>query len=182
MRLVDKRAKVSRRGFIGGAGATTVGLFALTVGAGTIASPSGGWAMSVKNLTPETMRTLVQLARDIYPHDHLADTHYAAAVAGYDDMAGEDEAAKAMIEGGVAMLDRLAAAAHAKRYVAVGWEIDRVALLRRIENDVFFQTIRGGLVTGLYNNKDVWARFGYEGSSWEQGGYLDRGFDDIDWV
>ena len=38
------------------------------------------------------------------------------------------------------------------------------------------------LVTGFYDNKAVWPLFGYEGSSWEKGGYLNRGFDDIDWL
>ena len=28
----------------------------------------------------------------------------------------------------------------------------------------------------------VWAHIGYEGSSFERGGYLQRGFDDIDWL
>ncbi|HDL17353.1 MAG TPA: Twin-arginine translocation pathway signal, partial [Rhizobiales bacterium] len=44
------------------------------------------------------------------------------------------------------------------------------------------QKIRGGLVTGLYNRKDVWAKLGYEGESASKGGYIDRGFDDIDWL
>ena len=42
--------------------------------------------------------------------------------------------------------------------------------------------VRGGLVTGLYNQKAVWPIFGYEGSSFEFGGYIDRGFDDINWL
>ena len=57
-----------------------------------------------------------------------------------------------------------------------------MALLRAIEDGGFFQTIRGGLVVGLYNQKDVWPVFGYEGSSAEHGGYLERGFDDIAWL
>jgi hypothetical protein len=46
----------------------------------------------------------------------------------------------------------------------------------------FFQTIRGNLVTGLYNNPEVWPKFGYEGSSADKGGYIDRGFSDINWL
>jgi len=51
-----------------------------------------------------------------------------------------------------------------------------------MEGSAFFQTIRGGLVTGLYNQKEVWPLFGYEGESYSQGGYIDRGFDDIAWL
>ena len=32
---------------------------------------------------------------------------------------------------------------------------DRVAILRGMEDSAFFQTVRGGLVTGLYNQKEV---------------------------
>jgi hypothetical protein len=28
----------------------------------------------------------------------------------------------------------------------------------------------------------AWAHFGYEGSSYEMGGYFDRGFQDLDWL
>ena len=39
-----------------------------------------------------------------------------------------------------------------------------------------------GLVTDLYNQKEIWPIFGYEGESFSQGGYIYRGFDDIDWL
>jgi len=37
-------------------------------------------------------------------------------------------------------------------------------------------------VVSLYNQHDVWTKLGYEGPSWEKGGYLERGFNDIDWL
>ena len=37
-------------------------------------------------------------------------------------------------------------------------------------------------MTTLYNDPQVWEKLGYEGPSAEQGGYLSRGFDDIDWL
>ncbi|HEY7384332.1 MAG TPA: Twin-arginine translocation pathway signal, partial [Beijerinckiaceae bacterium] len=83
---------------------------------------------------------------------------------------------------GVASLDTMAKAKHGGRYVAVGWEDDRVAILKQIEKGKFFQTIRGGLITGLYNNPELWPKFGYEGPSAELGGYIERGFNDIDWL
>ena len=79
-------------------------------------------------------------------------------------------------------LDSLASSKHGSRYVDVGWEADRVAILVEIQDDAFFQTIRGGLVTGIYGNPEVWPLFGYEGPSADKGGYIDRGFDDIDWL
>lgn len=182
MRVIDKRTKLSRRNFLKGSGAATVGLVALSVGSGAIVGANGAWAVPVKNLKPETMQTLIQMARDIFPHDQLADRYYAAAVAGYDEQAGTDAAVKALIEDGVSGLDALAQAEHGARYAGIGWEADRVRLLTQIETGTFFQTVRGGLVTGIYNNPEVWPKFGYEGASADKGGYLDRGFDDIDWI
>ena len=151
-------------------------------GTGFIAHATDAWAMEVKALTPAAMATLVQMARDVYPHDRLADKYYAVAVKGHDDKAAEDAAHKALIEGGVATLDSLAVAAGAPSYLETGWEAGRVAILRQIEATPFFQAVRGGLVVGLYNQKEVWPLFGYEGESFSKGGYIERGFDDIAWL
>ena len=51
-----------------------------------------------------------------------------------------------------------------------------------IEDSAFFQRVRSSLVTGIYNNPDIWPIFGFEGESASQGGYINRGFDDIDWL
>jgi hypothetical protein len=54
------------------------------VGTGFIAAPNAAWAVEVSVITPEQMATLLQMARDIYPHDQVPDLHYAVAVKGYD--------------------------------------------------------------------------------------------------
>ncbi|MEL6478773.1 MAG: Twin-arginine translocation pathway signal [Pseudomonadota bacterium] len=154
----------------------------LVVGAGFVAHPTEAWAAEAKALTPATFATLIQMSRDCYPHDRIADRHYAITVKAHDDKAAGDDAAKAMLEGGVATLDTLAKGAGNPSYLATGWERDRVALLKQIETTEFFQAIRGGLVVGLYNQKEIWGLFGYEGASFEQGGYIERGFDDIAWL
>ena len=64
----------------------------------------------------------------------------------------------------------------------VPWEAERVVLLQQIEQTPFFQKVRGDLVVSLYNQKELWPKFGYEGSSAEFGGYITRGFADIDWL
>ena len=43
---------------------------------------SEAWALDVKGLKPETMKTLILVARDIYPHDKVADRYYAIAMKG----------------------------------------------------------------------------------------------------
>lgn len=147
------------------------------VGTGFIAAPDAAWAVEVTTITPEQMATLLQMARDIYPHDQVPDQFYAVAVKGYDS-----EEKKALVAEGVAALDAAAKAAGFDSYVAAGWEEDRVKLLQGMETTPFFQTVRSGLVTGLYNQKEVWPIFGYQGESFSQGGYIERGFNDIDWL
>jgi len=149
------------------------------IGAGFVAgkASASNWALEVAHLNPETMATLIQMARDIYPHDQVGDQFYAIAVKGYDTA----EAAEG-VEAGVAALNDAARGVGYSRYIDIGWERDRADLLRGIEDTAFFQQIRGGLVTGLYNQKAVWPIFGYEGESFSEGGYIDRGFDDINWL
>lgn len=147
------------------------------VGAGYLASANGAWAMETAALKPESMATLIQMARDIYPHDHVADFYYAVAVKGYDTTETAPD-----VEVGLAALNAAAQGKGHADYLSMGWERDRVDVLRGMENSAFFQRIRGGLVTGLYNQKEVWPLFGYEGESFSQGGYIDRGFDDINWI
>jgi len=175
--MTQRDETLDRRRFLAGLGTS-----ALIISGGAVIHGGEAWGLEVKALEPQTMLTLVKLARDIYPHDRLADRFYAVAVKGYDQKAGTDAATRNLIEGGIAKLDDLAQKKHGVPYAAVAWEAERVALLRQIEDDPFFQTVRGGLVVSLYNQKEVWPLFGYEGESAAKGGYLERGFDDITWL
>ncbi|EYD73833.1 Tat (Twin-arginine translocation) pathway signal sequence domain protein [Limimaricola hongkongensis DSM 17492] len=156
--------------------ATAIGA-GFVAGTGFLAASDAAWATEMNALKPGTFATLVQLARDIYPHDRVPDENYVVAVKGYDTPDEVDAT-----EAGIRMLDEAARARGYGRYLDIGWERDRVDLLRQIEDSDFFQKIRGGLVTGLYNQKAVWPIFGYEGESFSMGGYIDRGFDDIAWL
>ncbi|MEM7547397.1 MAG: twin-arginine translocation signal domain-containing protein [Pseudomonadota bacterium] len=167
-------AKLTRRQLLSRSAAAGA---ALIVGPGFVAGSDVAWALEVEHLKPETMATLIQMARDIYPHDHVADQFYAAAVKSYDT----PDAAEG-VEAGIAALNAAAVGTGAASYLAMGWERDRVDVLRAMESSPFFQMVRGGLVTGLYNQKAVWPLFGYEGESFSEGGYIDRGFDDINWI
>jgi hypothetical protein len=174
MTIPLRKAGLTRRALLSRTVATVA---ATAVGANFICAGDAAWALEVTALKPETMATLIMLARDIYPHDRLGDRYYAVAMKGYD-AAEEAEA----VEAGVAALDAAAQGAGYASYASVPWEADRVAILRGMEDAAFFQKIRGGMVTGLYNQKEVWPLFGYEGESYSKGGYIDRGFDDISWL
>jgi len=174
MTIPLRKAGLTRRALLSRTVATVA---ATAVGANFICAGDAAWALEVTALKPETMATLVVLARDIYPHDRLGDQYYAVAMKGYDS-AEEAE----VVEAGVAALDAAAQGAGFASYAAVPWEGDRVAILRGMAASPFFQKVRGGMVTGLYNQKEVWPLFGYEGESFSKGGYIERGFDDISWL
>lgn len=173
--VYGKNAGISRRELLkrGSIGAM------LVISGNAVICPTNAWALESTALKPETMATLIRLARDIYPHDNLADRFYAIAVKGHDAKAGTDETHKALIENGIADLDKRAGTTG---YRGLGWEDDRVAILRDIETTPFFQAVRGDLVVSLYNQKELWPVFGYEGESYSKGGYIERGFDDIEWL
>ena len=173
--VYEKAPGLSRRELLkrGGVGAL------LVISGSAVISPEHTWGLETAALKPETMATLIQMARDIYPHDQVPDKYYAIAVKSHDELAGKDAAHKDLIEKGIADLD---AKAGSGGYRGLGWEEERVAVLKQVEETPFFQAIRGGLVVGLYNQKEVWPIFGYEGESYSKGGYIARGFDDIEWL
>lgn len=175
--LIDRRGP-SRRAVLAGLSAAG----ALVVSGAAVLNPREAWGLEVTALKPETMRTLIVMARDVYPHDRVADRFYAIAMKLYEAEAAKDPAVKALVEEGVTTLDVLAKARHGVPYADLGWEEQRVAILREIEGGPFFEKVRGGLVVGLYNQEEVWPIFGYEGSSADKGGYIDRGFNDIAWL
>src|SRR3977135_2481980 len=148
MREVDRRSKYNRRLFLQGA-ATAVPTVAIATSAGL--GLTDAWADDATTLTPATLKTLVKMARDIYPHDFLGDSYYSPAVKPWDGKAAKDPAVKSLINDGVARLDQEANDRHKVPYAGVQWEADRVALLQRIEQNGFFQKIRVDLAASLYH-------------------------------
>lgn len=179
MREIDRRSKFNRRIFLqGAASAVPVAAVAASAGLGI----EDAWAADATTLTPATLKTLVKVARDIYPHDMLVDSYYITAIKPWDAKAAKDPAVKALLEDGVRRLDQDAQDRHKLAYAQVPWEADRVVLLQGIEHTDFFKQVRSDLVVSLYNQEELWPKFGYEGSSAEYGGYIKRGFNDIDWL
>ncbi|MBC8037552.1 MAG: gluconate 2-dehydrogenase subunit 3 family protein [Rhizobiales bacterium] len=180
MRLIDRTPKISRRTLLrtGSMTAAAAAMAPATVVTGK------AWAAAPVAVSADTHATLVKMARDIYPHDKLTDQHYAKVIDGLDAAAKDDVAGKDMLEKGVAQLDGISERMGHGKYAASSKEEDRIAVLKEIEKQdgAFFHKIRGSLVTGIYNNPEVWPIFGYEGESASQGGYISRGFGDINWL
>jgi hypothetical protein len=60
--------------------------------------------------------------------------------------------------------------------------VRQLGVVESIAGDPFFEKVRSTAVVSLYNNELAFAHFGYEGSSFEKSGYLNRGFDDLTWL
>ncbi len=180
VRLIDKTPKVNRRTLLRAGGATVAAAAAMP----TSVISGKVFAAAPVALSADTFNTLVKMARDIYPHDKLADGIYAAVISGHDAKAKDDPAFKDMLEKGVQLLNGLSERMGFDQYAATAKEEDRVSVLKEIEKQDagFFGAIRGSLVTGIYNNQEIWKQFGYEGESASQGGYIERGFNDVDWL
>ncbi len=179
MREVDRRSKLTRRNFMAGA-ATAVP--AASIAAQTGLSITSAWAEDGTSLDAPTMKTLCKVARDVFPHDFLGDIYYVTAVKPWDVKAAANPQIRSMLVEGVKRLNQDANDRHKSDYIDVAWEADRVVLLQGIEHTQFFNTLRADLVVSLYNQQELWPKFGYEGSSAELGGYIHRGFNDIDWL
>jgi hypothetical protein len=158
--------------------------------AGTVATASGGLPMmflpnavlAAEVLGADVFKTLTKVARDIFPHDRFEDTLYANAVGTYGEQAKADAKLKKLLQDGVAKLNADANKKFKKAYDAVEKETDRLTILKAMEKSEFFGKLRGDLVVSLYNQPAVWAKLGYQGSSAEKGGYINRGFNDQNWM
>jgi len=146
---------------------------------GTLASlaPSRTWALTMNALTDAEGDKLLKVTRAIFPHDTLDDAVYALVVKDLDGAAANDADVAKLLRAGLAELDVRASGSWAGLdYLA------RENIVIKMAGTDFFEKIRGTSVVSLYNNEMAWAHFGYEGSSYEMGGYFDRGFQDLNWL
>ena len=166
---------LTRRGFLKGSAilmgtiATTSVLFAL--------APSPVWALALTTLTQDEGTTLLQMGRVLYPHDKLPDAVYALLAKDLDTAASADATLATQLRSGIQELNRLAGG----KFVDAD---DRIKLeaVTAMEKSDFFGTVRGKCVTSLYDNDMAYAVFGYPGASWDKGGYITRGFQDLSWL
>ena len=126
-------------------------------------------------LSDHERETTLRVARVMYPHDGLPDEAYEKVVRAVEAEASGNEDVHATIAQGIAALDD----------PTPFGELDadaQTAALRDAEGTPYFDLVRATAVVALYDNPLVWKALGYEGPSVHLGGYVDRGFDDLDWL
>jgi hypothetical protein len=122
-------------------------------------------------------RTLTAMLRAMFPHPRFPDGPYERSAAAILDDAEADVRLRGQLEQGFVALD-----AKAGRPFVELEQQQALDVLRAISDSVFFESIRAKTILTLYNDSEVWQLLGYEGASYAQGGYLDRGFGDLDWL
>lgn len=125
----------------------------------------------------EARRVLVAVIKAAFPHRAVPDAPYERAA----------EKVLAAAEGGTWTRLKLATGLDSLQARAGG---DFAALdadtafrvLQQVEDTDFFRLIRSTTIVTLYEDEEVWEVLGYEGPSFDKGGYLNRGFNDLDWL
>jgi hypothetical protein len=126
-------------------------------------------------LSSTAMATITAAARTMYPHDALPEEVYVRVGDKLAEVAREDSGAARMIEEGVSALNG------GRRFAALSGD-EQLKALKRIEGSDFFELVRATAVVEVYSDERTWQLCGYEGPSFDRGGYINRGFDDLDWL
>jgi hypothetical protein len=180
MRLLNWTRRFSRRGFLAGSAATVAAVAA--TGGTVFEEAQAAPANDGQAVQTERARTLVKFTRDLFPHDRLDDSFYVRAIMSLQEEAAKEPSTRRLLYSGIDQLNRLAMDALGKPYADVADEATRVAIIKKIESGTFFKKVYDDTIVGLYNQPEVWPKFGYEGPSSAKGGYLHRGFSDINWL
>jgi hypothetical protein len=128
-------------------------------------------------LKPAEAETLFKVSRQIFPHNGVGDEPYWKVVAALDASAQSDPADAKLLAEGIAQLDSSRTAKFADLSSA-----QQVEVLKSIEGTPFFQKVRGVELQTLYSDPAVFKALGYQGSSYQMGGYIHHGFNDLDWL
>jgi len=168
---VSTMTPMPRRSFLAATGVVS-GLLAAG-GPLSLIAPGRAWALELKALTSSQGAVLMSVARTVAPHDALEDAAYALVVKAIDAAAAADEHIRAMVGLGVSGLGE---------NFASQTEAARVAALKAAERSEFFRFARASTLANLYSSALASAHFGYEGEAFSKGGYLTRGFNELNWL
>ena len=169
--VVKQNLPLTRRDFLRGSGV----LMGVLVAGTTVAAlaPSPVWAVELKALSQAEGTSVMSLGRVLFPHAKLPDAVYALLAKDLDGATAKTAELKA----GIAALDKACDGNFSKASDA-----KKEAVVKAIEGTPFFNTVRGQCVTSLYDNDMAYAALGYPGASWDKGGYITRGFQDLKWL
>ncbi len=128
-------------------------------------------------LTDDARAVLVRAVRVAFPHERFPDGPYERTADKIVEAADASTWLRLLLVQGIGSLESLSGGTFRDMDAD-----DATAILRHVEGTEFFGLLRRTAVLHLYDDPDSWDALGYEGPSFDKGGYVDRGFDDLDWL
>ncbi len=134
------------------------------------------WTGGLATLSTADAEILLSAVQTLYPHENLDPLIYRRVIIHFDRLAAAEKAASlfAVFCESLRQAEPLPFSDLSESY--------RIQALKRIELEPAFFFVQRMAVRYLYDDVEVWAAFGYEGASVHLGGYVTRGFNDLDWL
>ena len=122
-------------------------------------------------------KMLTDIVYQLFPHPRLSKDVYTQVTTQLRERIAQSVELTAMLDEAMGVL-----AGDSRNTWAALPASEKLAALEQIEHTPFFQFVRNETLGGVYRHPLVWELLGYEGSSLEFGGYINRGLNDIDWL
>ncbi len=133
--------------------------------------------LKLRHLDSSDGLMLASVSRLLFPHDSLPDSIYINVVRDIDkDMEANGDTRTLIAQASNSFNNKAGEA-----WLTLEMD-EQIELLQSLQGSELFSYMLHRTIESLYRNPEVWKLLGYQGSSIEYGGYLHRGFDDIDWL
>lgn len=140
-------------------------------------------ALLFQALQPSEAQTLVAIMGRIVPHGapELKDVVWQTALA-YDSQLATNIGLRSDIRSQLQDLDKRSREQGAPSFAEAAPNVQD-AVLQYIEGTALFQNLIYATVADFYNRHAVWEAIGYPGLAQRDGvGYLNKGFDTLEWI
>ncbi len=120
---------------------------------------------------------LSDVVYQLFPHPQLSQDAYRQVAQQLSANISQSTELTAMMNNAMELL-----AGNTYENWSVLTEREKAEALEGIQHTPFFQFVLNETLSGIYRHPLTWELLGFEGSSLEFGGYINRGFNDIDWL
>jgi hypothetical protein len=139
--------------------------------------PAAGQPFDATALSADASHVLVRVLRVAFPHPDVPAGPYERTAAKILAEVATSTWWRVTLAQGLNSLNDVSGG----EFTALG-DADALEVLRRVETSAFFGFVRRMAVLNLYDDAQMWEALGYEGPSYDKGGYVDRGFADLEWL
>lgn len=171
------KSQISRRLFLKYGGLSTfTSKYLLTSTAGLLHTLSV-YANEPDSLDENDIKLLFSILKQMYPHNVLNDSIYQKTLEKIITESASDKDVNKIMKNGISKLK-----SKGDNKWTDSSPSEQLETLKEISTTKFFSKLKQSTVNTLYNDHQVWNLFGYEGEAFSKGGYIHRGFNDLDWL